>query len=361
MPSLRQVLEAESAAHGGRLTVERFVALALHHTEHGYYARNIRRVGARGDFSTAATLSPLLGRAIAAWAVSRGGGSTAPFPLIEAGAGGGELAAAVLRHLGWWRRRRTRLHIVETSLPLREQQQAALRGRSVSWHDTLAGALRACGGRALIYHNELVDAFPPRVLERTPGGWREVALEHGEHGWREVLVESARLPESSALRRPWPPGQRVEIFESYRRWLEKGAPHWREGAMLTLDYGDTIGSLYHRRPRGTLRGYLLHQRQEGPDVYSNPGRQDITADVNFTDLVAWGERLGWKTVALETQRAFLLRHAPSAAGDRDQRTACLLDPHGMGGAVRVLEQAKAPESPRAEDARGPGAPRHGAD
>ena len=57
--------------------------------------------------------------------------------------------------------------------------------------------------------------------------------------------------------------------------------------MLTIDYGDTAENLYHRQPKGSLRAYFLHQRFAGNEIYANPGMQDITADVNFTDLEHW--------------------------------------------------------------------------
>ena len=73
--------------------------------------------------------------------------------------------------------------------------------------------------------------------------------------------------------------------------------HWTAEAMLTIDYGSPeAGSAYHR-----------HQRIEGRDIYSRIGRHDLTADVNFADLMSWGETLGWETVSLVTQREFLER------------------------------------------------------
>jgi SAM-dependent MidA family methyltransferase len=64
---------------------------------------------------------------------------------------------------------------------------------------------------------------------------------------------------------------------------------WKQGEMLTIDYGNTSDQMYLRRPNGSLRAYLLQQRIEGTGIYQNPGLQDITADVNFTDLVEWSE------------------------------------------------------------------------
>ncbi len=82
---------------GDEYTVEQFMRFALYHPDVGYYTRHIRGIGRRGDFTTAPGLSPLLGRAVAHWAVSlRGnGGLLRPWNLIEIGAGDGALAESV--------------------------------------------------------------------------------------------------------------------------------------------------------------------------------------------------------------------------------------------------------------------------
>ena len=67
-----------------------------------------------------------------------------------------------------------------------------------------------------------------------------------------------------------------------------------------------------------------------------PGHQDLTADVNFDDLVRWGEQLGLETVSLDTQAEFLDLD-PDTLGPEDR---FLTDPDGAGGAFKVLVQAK---------------------
>ncbi|MCX6867243.1 MAG: hypothetical protein NTV46_13675, partial [Verrucomicrobia bacterium] len=92
-----------------------------------------------------------------------------------------------------------------------------------------------------------------------------------------------------------------------------------------------------------------------------PGRQYLTADVNFTDLMHWSEP--WTAEPhLQTLAAFL-RNAidPSNPADR-----ALTDEHGAGGAYLVLDQkckitypgviqAGSPGSRRASDEH-PGTP-----
>lgn len=313
----------------GPIPFEQFMRRALYDPQRGYYARRITGVGRRGDFTTAPMLSDTPARAVAAWA-AKALRETGCRDLIEIGPGEGTLAAAVRKHLPWHLRWRTRLHLVETSKPLMEIQQQLL-GNRATWHASPAAALAACGGRAVLFSNELVDAFPVRRFRKTADGWRELAVSFDPHGnAAESLMPPAPLPESSGFSENHPPGQSIEVHDSYRRWLADWLPLWKAGRMLTIDYGSTADRLYHRRPNGTLRAYLLHQRLEGPAIYQNPGRQDLTADVNFTDLVNWSKP--WTdNPELADFSEFLDGFDPRADGD-------LTDKHGAGGAFLALSQ-----------------------
>jgi SAM-dependent MidA family methyltransferase len=91
---------------------------------------------------------------------------------------------------------------------------------------------------------------------------------------------------------------------------------WHQGAMLSIDYGGTTGEIYKRRPQGTLRAYRGQQRLTGSEVYELPGRQDITADVNFDDLQRWAREFGWKADGIKS----LTATAPGAPGAEVFRT-----------------------------------------
>ena len=268
------------------ISFEKFMAKALHDPEIGYYARRISGVGRTGDFTTAPMLSDAPARAIAAWA-ARALRETDCRDLIEIGPGEGKLAAGVLENLPWHRRWKTRLHLVETSAPLAERQRKLL-GNRATWHRDMIRALAACQGNAVIFSNELVDAFPVRRFQKTVAGWQELAVHFdAQRRAHESLLPPAPLPDSSGFLASHPLGQCIEVHDSYRRYLTEWLPAWKSGRMLTIDYGAAAETLYHRRPSGTVRSYLLQQRLEGPAIYENPGRQDLTADVNFTDLQNW--------------------------------------------------------------------------
>lgn len=287
-----------------------FMAHALYDPQRGYYARHIPTVGARGDFSTTATLSPLLGQAIATWLGQESAMQPEIRHIIEIGAGSGVLMAAVKKNLGWWRRRRFQWHLVETS-PVLQQQQRQLLGSSCLWHTDLREALESCGGKAFLYHNELLDAFPATLLQWHEETWHEVHVTpQGREVWVPLAWEEPRRALFSALQ-SWPgrqARQRVELHASVHDWLQHWAPAWHAGAMLMVDYGDVFPALYHRRPAGTLRAYFRQHRLEGSDIYLNPGKQDLTADVNFTDWRAWAQKLGWQETGFGTQAEFIRKH-----------------------------------------------------
>lgn len=266
---------------GGAIPFERWMAEALYHPAFGYYSANIRGIGRKGDFTTWPVVHRSLATGIARWALKNK--PPGRWNLIEIGAGTGELAEAVLKAIGWWNR--PRYHIVDVSGPLRTAQEKRL-GRKATWHASVSDALAACGGSAVIFSNELVDAFPCRIFQKQSGDWRELAIRI-EGGRVQEIWREAGLPASTVFSHDWPEGQRVEIQESYRAWQQQWLPHWKQGAMLTIDYGDTCPRLYHRRPLGTLRAYAHHQRLEGREAYAAFGLRDLTVDVNFSDVQAW--------------------------------------------------------------------------
>ena len=301
------------------LPFEKFMEAALYHPDFGYYSTEIQNVGKHGDFSTSATLSPILAEAIANWLKT-----LSPLPVIEIGAGNGTLAEAILQH------HPIPYHIVETSAPLKKLQQDRL-GNSCHWHDTIHCALQQLNGAAHLISNELVDAFPCQILEYNGKEWKEIALELHNGNLRETTLSyTPRLP----LRDKPKTDQRIEIHQSYQTWLHSWAHLWEQGHSLTIDYGDTLDKLYYRRPQGTLRAYYKQQRLTVTQIYHRMGQQDLTADVNFTHLQLCSEQLNWKTHPLQTQRDFILQHTTPTP--EDPATQFLLHPDGAGEAFKVL-------------------------
>lgn len=319
-------------ANGGWIPMDSFMELALYDETQGYYSNNISTIGYRGDFSTTATMGDLLARRLVAqWKdCCRACGCRLPF--LEIGGGNGDLAMGICRQLGWLDRLRVRYLMVDRSQALRNLQ-GMVGGNFVNIYPTIGQALKRADGRAFIFCNELPDAFPARQFVYQGGEWLElgIATVNGQ------LVRQAMrrpLPESTAFLRWAKEGQVIEVHESYHRWYAQWQPRWKCGSFITIDYGELVDTLYHRRPAGTLRGYKAHRLLSVDELPALAGHCDITADVNFSDLMALARGNTRDTVQYMSQRDYLKDYAqPDNAADRH-----LIAVPGAGDHFNVLLQ-----------------------
>ena len=119
------------------------------------------------------------------------------------------------------------------------------------------------------------------------------------------------------------------------------------GRLLTFDYGLKAEEFFRpEHANGTLRAYRRHRRSD--DVLANAGEQDLTADINFTELESAGRSQGLKTEGLCPQAAFLTRIARMAwepessfgewTSNRTRQFQTLTHPEHLGRRFRVLIQ-----------------------
>jgi NADH dehydrogenase [ubiquinone] 1 alpha subcomplex assembly factor 7 len=331
----------------GPLTVAAFMAEALGHPRHGYYATR-DPLGAAGDFTTAPEISQMFGELLGLWCADAWIRAGAPprVLLVELGPGRGTLMADALRAArgvpGF--RAAAEVHLVETSPVLRARQAETLRGEAPAWHDDLSAVP---DGPMLLVANEFFDALPVRQFQRTERGWRErrVDADPATGGLRLALdpapsAAEVLIPES--VRRGAPVGSVAEVSPASRQTAraigERLAAHG--GAALVVDYG-------HDRPGAgdTLQAVRGHAYA---DVLDAPGEADLTAHVCFASLadaaraggadahgpVGQGDllvRLGIR----ERAEALTRRHpgrAAEVAAARDR----LIGPDAMGTLFRAL-------------------------
>ncbi len=327
-------------AEGGRVTFARFMEVALTHPTLGYYSRVDRLLRYGGDFSTAPALSPFFCRAVARLvtelldAALGENGLDLPVggkpSVVELGGGEGQLAAGIL---GSWEMKRPDLRrqvcyrLVEVGAGLQRRQAAAVAGYATSgwdvgWGSTLEAA---CAGTrpVVIVGNEFLDALPVHLLRVAGAEAAEayVATTDGglEQTWGPVSEPAAREIEAVfATTDPRRIGAFsadgvIEVSPGLRVWLERVVSVMPSGSLVSIDYGDwfpgapTAGErwgLEGRLPRRrTVRGFFKHQLVLDPLL--RPGRQDLTADVDFAALDLHGREEGFETVLFTTLAAFL--------------------------------------------------------
>jgi len=345
--TLEQRIRREIAS-AGPLPFEVFMDLALYDPEGGFFTTGKLRSERGGDFLTSPEVSALFGETLARFVEREWERIGQPFEVIEVAAGSGSLIGPLKRSIA------VEAWAVEASPAAREVLGALLGPDRVG--SDLPDRIRG-----VVIANELIDNLPMALAQRDTGQWRERWI--GVDGKGLAMVDAVARPEVldwlAAYAGEVPEGGWVEVQLAAAAWLRDVLHRLEAGSVLIFDYGDTAENLIPRRQDGTLRTYRAHHL--GPHPLDEPGETDITADVNFTALVAAAEETG-AAVELHRQDDFLielglgdrlfdLRHAELEAtrsGDEMERlrlrtlkieAETLLHPRGLGD-FRVLVARK---------------------
>jgi len=354
-PGLEAELRARIAAEGP-LGFDEFMAAALYHPVHGYYASGRPRTGRRGDFFTSVSVGPVFGRLLAAQFMEMRKllGTPAEFTLVEQGANDGQLMADIL---GVWEGPLPRVIVVEPFESLRAAQRATLAPWSAAVEHVVHEAdLPDFTG--VFFANELLDAFPVKIFVREEGCWLERRV--GTEGERFVFVDTAveKAPSCAPLVEEGIPRFLAEFCPSLTPWIGTVAGKLQRGWMLLVDYGHPAAVRHHpARAGGTLAAYRDHRR--GEDLLADPGRQDLTAHVDFTAVARAAEDSGLRLAGFTDQHHALTALAArvfapmpaeelSAAAAKEMRALRqLLHPESMGTSFKFLALAKNTEAPLA--------------
>jgi SAM-dependent MidA family methyltransferase len=346
---------------------------ALLYGDGGFFASG-GGAGKRADFLTSPEVGPLFGAVVARaldaeWERL---GRPDPFVVLEAAAGRGALARAVLdaapacapalRYV-CIERSATLRAAIDDLLPV--EPAANVFGAVVSGDDpdddahVIAGTgpvvatlddLPFVPVTGVVLANELLDNLPFRLVERTATGWAEVLVGAETGELVEVLVPAAPavVAEAGRLAPAAEAGARLPLQHLAAEWVRRAVDALTDGRVIAIDYADTSPSLATRPWREWLRTYRGHAR--GGDPLATPGEQDVTCEVALDQLprptsdrsqAAWLAAHGVDELVAVARAAWeerahvgdleAIRHR-SRVGEAD----ALTDAGGLG-AFRVLE------------------------
>lgn len=349
----------------GPLTFRDWMSAALYDEREGYYQRpGVERWGRAGDYRTAPERGTLFAATFARYFTRLFEELNRPhvFHLLEAGGGAGRFAYGLLKTL-----QRDAPHVYESVRYVFDETSADSQRRAAELLALFAERLEFrrlseivekldC---AVVFSNELFDAFPVHRVKMRGGRLLEsyVGLDGSDNFiFIEGEPSTPRLAEHfERLGVTLSEGQVAEVNLEAADWLARVGEIVGSGFVVTVDYGDEAPLLYGAAHRhgGTLRSFRGHELVE--DVLKDPGGQDLTTTINWTQLTAAGERAGLRTLALERLDSFLLRaglleqleleservtsEAETAALRLDAREMIL--PNGMASSFQVLVQKKA--------------------
>lgn len=378
MTEISKILRNE-VKRQGVIPFAEFMRLALYCPNYGYYEQGPDRIGRAGDFYTSVTVGGLFGALLAfqcaEWLQEL---PAKPLQIVEVGAHEGQLAADIL---SWLPQMRPKLAasleywIIEPSPRRQAWQKAKLEkfADRVRWFEHFPAQVRG-----IVLSNELLDAMPVRRFswDAAKAYWFEwgVALEANTHAartggeegesvesafsWKKMSPHpqeyAAALTEAGLefppdLLAALPDGFTIDIAPEAGEWWGKAALALERGRLLTIDYGFRAEQfLAAERTGGTLRAYRHHHAHS--DVLAQPGEQDLTAHVNFTQLERAGEKAGLSTELFLSQERFLSRIAARAwqkdsgfgewTAARTRQFQVLAHPEHLGRPFSVLVQGR---------------------
>jgi SAM-dependent MidA family methyltransferase len=351
----------------GPIPFSEVMELALYHPEHGFYSTG-GRAGRRADFLTSPEVGGLFGAVVARaldtwWAEAD---EPEVFTVVEAGAGPGTLARAVLAASP---RCAAALRYVLVEVSERQRtdhaahldlQPPAFAFASLPDPDEDAGPLPPprgpivvslaelprVDGPCTVLANELLDNLPVDVFERKDDDWQELRVGLVGDGLSEVLVAASGELEPTVDAKQ---GARIPVQKAAAAWVRDAIDVAGPGGrVVALDYMSTTADLAGRPWSDWLRTYRGHGRGSRP--LADLGLQDITCEVAVDQLptpsrdvtqAAWLRAHGLDELVAEARATWAER---AAIGDlvalraRSHLTEAeaLLDPTGLG-AFRVLE------------------------
>lgn len=315
-----------------------FIDAALYGPD-GFYSSS-GRAGRRGDFITSPEVGPLFGAVVARFLDAEWErlGCPSEFIVVDAGAGPGTLARAVLAAAPECS---SALHYVAVEVSAVQRQQHPDGVESTP-------DLPTASFDGVVLANELLDNLPFR-LAVFDGAWREAfVMRLADDSLVERLSEPfdpvpPTLPERPAH------GARAPLQDAAREWVERARGLVRRGRVLAVDYCVPRTSDLAARPwREWLRTYRGHE--PGVHYLADVGEQDITTEVATDQLpqpdavrsqAQWLQLHGIGELVEEGKRHWELHAArPDVAAmrmrSRVREAEALLDPKGLGG-FTVLE------------------------
>lgn len=334
----------------GSISFAQFMEVALYTPGLGYYSAGAHKIGKGGDFTTAPEISPLFAQCIARQCQqvlsSLGAGD-----ILEVGAGSGAFAKDILTELEEIGTLPTHYFILEVSADLRARQKEFLSDNCphylnrIVWLDHLPAQLSG-----IIFANEVMDAMPVNCFLIDDEGIKErqVTWEQNKFTWYNAPARDELKNRLNDL--TLPTRYESEVNLRLPGWIHSLSEALTKGVILLIDYGYGRNEYYHPdRMEGTLM--CFYQQHKHSDPFKYVGLQDITAHVDFTNVIESAYEADLSLGGYTTQAGFLLScglldlatqntHANKERLQQNQAIKILTLPSQMGEIVKVMALVK---------------------
>jgi SAM-dependent MidA family methyltransferase/signal transduction histidine kinase/SAM-dependent methyltransferase len=343
---LSERLRQQIKKSGGRVNYADFMQTALYDQDYGYYTKfvNITK-----DFDTDSEHiefgNAMADQLYSMWSIM---GEPSDFRIVEMGVGRGTLAKNILEYLSKDPKAKDlyktlKYIIVDVSDHLKaiQAQSVSAFPEKVEWKDLTE--LKDIQG--VFISNELIDAFPVRIIKKQNGQFREVFVSLKEDGlFTEELGEISTQEIKDYVRGivSVSDGQEIPFSPYLSIWSKQVAKALKRGFVITADYGVLDAGDYasHENIIWSAKGDTIKNARKRIYNQIASGRSiDITWLINFADLSSSGQGNGLNEVSL-----FSLRDSDFSPASRSMEVAKYLS---VSPDFRMLMQEKGVFSPEA--------------
>lgn len=359
--SLASLLRSE-IEQNGPMPFDLWMQQCLYHPQLGYYNQGDQKVGRAGDFYTSISVGSCFGMILAHRIIQYAKESqhTEPLDIVEIGANAGHLACDILDTLAAEAPQiyaQLNYIICEPLASMRSIQRQNLEKHSSKLtHHSQLSDIQTPLPHAVLLSNELIDAFPVKLITKKEGRWLEKVITYrdSDFAFSTLAVEDPELSQFiTTLPENLPDGYCTEFRPGLQKFTRSCSESIEQGLIITIDYGHIHADYYSpERTTGTLRTFHNHTAGENP--LENIGTQDITAHVDFTQLANHFLEVGLAPSYFDTQSRYLTHHAHSwfskieASGKAPpskliRQFQTLTHPTMMGRQFQVLECHKGGE------------------
>ncbi|MDC0343337.1 SAM-dependent methyltransferase [Alphaproteobacteria bacterium] len=287
--------------NNGSINVSEFIEICQFEND-GYYLKN-NPIGKSNDFITSPEISQMFGEILGIFFINYWEKKIKNnFNFVELGPGKGTLIKDILRTSSMNQKfvDAMSLTLIEKNKSLIETQKNNIDIENVSWTEEFKVANKSIP--SIIYSNEFFDCFPVRQFHKKEI-WYEKYVDYNEVEQnfyfvsqkvmdKEVLksLEKFKYVKVAEISH-----SRDEYFKSLCQFIKQ-----HKGVFVTIDYG------YKNPPNYFTLQTIYHHKKT--HLFENIGNQDITAHVNFDELIFIANEYNLKIDTFSSQKDFLISY-----------------------------------------------------
>ena len=283
----------------GSLKVAEFIEICQFEND-GYYLKN-NPIGRDNDFITSPEISQMFGEVLTIFLINFWEKKIKNnFNLVELGPGKGTLLNDILRTSTINQKFLNSMHLtlIEKNKSLINIQKKNINHKNITWCEKFDISNKNIP--SIIYSNEFFDCFPVQQFHKKEK-WYEKYVNYNDVEQNFTLI--SQQVEDEKILKSLEKFEQVKVAEIARSrdeyfklvcaFIKK-----HKGVLITIDYG-------YKNPPDHLSLQTIYQHKK-THLFENIGNQDITAHVNFNELISIANEYNLKIETFCSQKDFLI-------------------------------------------------------